>query len=428
MNPDEQNPWWAGEPDEKYESWQANPIKWVPQLLTKIPTTTPGLSFLTGPRQVGKTTLLKIMVAEALKGKRDPHGIFYCACDELAESRELGDVLDNYLAMRDARAITCSLIILDEITAVKDWWRAIKARLDNGKMTNDTVIISGSASIELLKEKERFPGRRGTGQDFVLYPLSFREFTVLSLTNLIARPLSDLLVEGSNIDAFIAPNRVYAGRLDTLFQDYLIAGGFPTPVLDFLARRNIRQETKRTALDWVRGEIRRADKSDSLMKEIMTYLLRARNTPISWLSVTRETSINSPHTVQSYVEVLEQLYVGKIIEFLAPDGKVQHRKNKKFHLIDPVITRVLANYTGVQVLDETLVESTIAMHVARVAPIFYWKNTSEVDIVGILDGKQVGIEVKWGPRHHRKPLHLKPFFQLVKDSIPCFLASINWEL
>ena len=426
MKPDEQNPWWMGEPDEKYEAWRSKPIKWVPKLAEKIPTGTPGLHFLTGPRQVGKTTLLKILISEELNKKKDPRALFYCTCDELIDHRELGETLDNYLAMRDARKIDHSLILLDEITLVEDWWRAIKARIDNGKIARDTVIISGSASIELLKEKERFPGRRGAGQDFVLYPLSFQDFAALTVKELITRSLHDLVSAGSSIDAFIAPNRVFAGKLGNLFQDYLTAGGFPTPVQDFLGTRMIRQETKRTFLDWVRGEVRRAEKSDGFMKEIIAYLLRTRNSPVSWQSITRETSINSPHTVQSYIEALEQLYIGRILRLIGPDGKIQHRKNKKFHFIDPFVARILADYTSVQILDETLVESTVAMHVARAFPTYYWRNSTEVDVIGLIDGTQVGFEVKWGPARRRKPIHLKRFFQLVQDTIPTFLASTNW--
>lgn len=57
------------------------------------------LYFLVGPRQVGKTTALKIFIYEQLK-VRDPKSIFYYSCDELSDCRELGEVLDAFLSAR----------------------------------------------------------------------------------------------------------------------------------------------------------------------------------------------------------------------------------------------------------------------------------------------------------------------------------------
>jgi uncharacterized protein len=48
---------------------------------------------------------------------------------------------------------------------VEEWHRAVKARIDKGLFKNDVIIISGSASLEILKQKEYFPGRRGSGRD-----------------------------------------------------------------------------------------------------------------------------------------------------------------------------------------------------------------------------------------------------------------------
>jgi predicted AAA+ superfamily ATPase len=63
-----QNPWWRGrehiEEDEDFARWKASSIKWVPPLLNKIGLEPYALHFVTGPRQVGKTTLLKLLVKQ----------------------------------------------------------------------------------------------------------------------------------------------------------------------------------------------------------------------------------------------------------------------------------------------------------------------------------------------------------------------------
>jgi hypothetical protein len=49
---------------------------------------TPSLNFVVGPRQVGKTTALKISIHDLLR-RRNPKGTFYYSCDELSDYREL---------------------------------------------------------------------------------------------------------------------------------------------------------------------------------------------------------------------------------------------------------------------------------------------------------------------------------------------------
>lgn len=91
------------------------------------------------------------------------------------------------------------------------------------------MIITGSSSIELLKEKERFPGRRGNGQDYLLLPLSFQEYTSLFLKDLVISSFNSSLT----VEQIIQPNLIYKNRIQALFQDYLKTGGFPIPIQNF---------------------------------------------------------------------------------------------------------------------------------------------------------------------------------------------------
>jgi predicted AAA+ superfamily ATPase len=56
----DQNPWWYGEVDKKFEEWKNKPLKWVPPILEEFNFKPFSLNFIVGPRQVGKTTALKI--------------------------------------------------------------------------------------------------------------------------------------------------------------------------------------------------------------------------------------------------------------------------------------------------------------------------------------------------------------------------------
>ncbi len=417
------NPWWKNEVDEVYEEWLKAEIRWVPKIINELSIKPFSLHFLVGPRQVGKTTLLKIFIQKLLKKKLNPKSIFYYSCDELLDYKELAEILDNYLAARKEWGIKSSVIVLDEITFVEEWYRAIKARIDRKLFRNDVLIITGSASIELLKEKERFPGRRGFGKDIFYLPMDFGEY-VLNFGKIDLKQTSFSSIE--RVKKCINSNRLFSEQIDELFKKYLESGGYPLAIKDVLLRGKVSISTIKTYLDWLKNEWKNFNKNERYMKEIISYILKSRLSPISWLGVAKNTSAASPHTVQDYVETLERLFCVKVLNIIMPDSKVLHRKNKKVHILDPFLYRVFSHYTRADIFDEVIVESVVASHLSRVFDIYYWKNRSEVDVVAVKDGKQIGFEVKWGFKHHKKPRHLREIYTLDKESISLFLASVKW--
>jgi hypothetical protein len=420
---EEQNPWWKREKDKTYEEWEEAEVRWVPSIVQKFTLRPFSLHFLVGPRQIGKTTALKIFIHKLLEDGREPKSIFYFACDELADYKELGEVLDNYLTAKKEWKIRSSLLILDEITFVEDWWRSIKARVDRRVFEKDVVIVTGSTSIEVLKEKERFPGRRGYGKDIYFYPLDFNEYVKIFGK---VEPKSCLIKELNKIEICTKANRIFSETLSGLFSRYLETGGFPLPIRDAFTEGRFSIKTIKLYLDWLKNDWMKMGKSERYMKEVIRFILKARLSPVSWINIARETSINSPHTTQSYVEVLENLLCAKVLNIISPDFKILYRKNKKIHITDPFIYKVFSYYTRQEVLTENIVESAVVSHLSRVVDTFFWRNSSEIDVIALIDNKQIGFEVKWGFRSYRKPRHIRKIFSLNKTNLPLFFSSIKW--
>lgn len=424
---EDQNPWWMNEEDHTYERWRDSKIRWIPSIIGKFSIDPYALHFLVGPRQVGKTTAVKIFIYKLLKEKkkRNPRSIFYYSCDELSDYRELGEVLDGYMSARSGWGIKSSTIFLDEVTFVEDWWRAVKSRIDRGVFSRDVLFITGSASIEMLKQKEYFPGRRGNGIDINFLPMDFGEYVEkFGRIGLKKTGIDDL----DGMDRAISANGLYSNRIIEFFKNYLRTGGFPIPIKEFMEKGKISVNSKKIYLDWLRGDWRRVGKSDKYMKEVISYILSAKLSPVSWIGMAKETSINSPHTARSYVEALEHSFAVKVLNMISPDFKVLYRKNKKIHVTDPFIYQVLSYYTGREILEENVVESVVACHLSRVAETYFWRNRTELDAVSIINGRQVGFEVKWGFKPVRRPSHLSRVISLKRENLPLFLSSISWVL
>lgn len=90
------NPWWKGpeefKSDPDYQKWLEKKIKWIPKIVTELKLEPFALHFILGPRQVGKTTALKLLIKDLLT-HLEPKAIFYFRCDELSDYKELAELL-----------------------------------------------------------------------------------------------------------------------------------------------------------------------------------------------------------------------------------------------------------------------------------------------------------------------------------------------
>lgn len=204
-----------------------------------------------------------------------------------------------------------------------------------------------------------------------------------------------------------------------------MTGGFPLAILERTVRKKIGEQPRRALLDGFRSDLSKSGKNESTMKEVIAYLINARAEPISWLSIAKNTSIASLNTAKSYGELLKDLMVVTILEYVDASGKIIHRKNRKVHFIDPFLYNVLAEYTRVEPNTEALVEGVVASHIARRFRVHYWRNSGGVDCVVFENGESYGFEVKWNVKHATRPRWVSKFMTLNKENLPLFLVSLS---
>ncbi|RLE90547.1 MAG: hypothetical protein DRN04_14815 [Thermoprotei archaeon] len=183
-------------------------IKWSPLWIKDISLKPFSLNFITGSRQVGKTTGVKILVKKLLS-QTVPKAVFYYNYDFISSSKELKKIINFYLKIKYSNKIKTSYIILDEVTGVEYWWKIIKGYIDLGIFGNDVLIVLGSASFRLRKFAEAFPGRKGYGTTIEVLPLSFGEYVQVHEE----KPLKSNYI-----------------KVKTLFEKYLNTGGFPRSI------------------------------------------------------------------------------------------------------------------------------------------------------------------------------------------------------
>jgi len=446
-----QNPWWKGREklgdDEDYRKWETKKHKWIPDFIGKIDLKRYSLNFILGPRQVGKTTSLKLLVKRLLDLGVDVERIFYFRCDKISDFKELDEIVSGYLDMRRRMGIKSSYILLDEITFPREWYRSIKFLIDSGKLREDVLVLTGSTSLLAKREVEMFPGRRGKGRDFTLLPLSFRDFVKVADVDLYSKLPTFKNLNEDEIKAKTSACLPLLDELNLLFEDYMVCGGFPLAVESFLIDGHVERSVYEAYLAWLKNDITRVGRSVEIARAVLKVLLTKTPSPISWESIAKEIEIKSPKTASAYIHLLNSLFVTLTLYHIDPSrGSVNFGKNKKIHFLDPFFYTLFSDWCLVELRDfePKIVEAIVASHLARYTStggefgrnVFYWRNREEVDVIVESNGLK-GFEIKWGGKTKGKRRitgKMKQFVTLSKNTfeeeplvtpVSAFLACIG---
>jgi len=405
-----QNVWWEGkiENDPHILQWKEHEKRWIPHHLETLPLKPFSLNIVIGPRQAGKTTLIKLAVEKLLKGGISPKSVLYARCDEILDAKQLREVIDTFFAYAGSKE---AFIFLDEITDIDGWEKVIKGFIDDGDFRKAVVTVSGSNAFQLQKGAELFPGRRGSGKDIYVLPLSFREYLAIvspGLTDKIPKLNEIDTIEASDIRKILPMQN----ELQKHLHDYLQCGGFPLAVLSYLKERKVSEEAKETYRSWIVGDILKNGKSDQLAREVLKVVLSKIPSPVSWEGIAQETTIKSPPTLSSYIELFERLFFMLPLYCVSPDkGTKEFAKNKKLHLFDPFLYHLSEEWCMQQVehKNDVIAEAVLATHIARFLAskyearrvndyVGYWKNGYEIDVVALTKKGLCGFEMKWSDR------------------------------
>lgn len=426
----QQNPWWKNRDkisdDKEIREFQAAKIKWVPRLKYTIKFDRDKIYTLRGPRQVGKTTLIKNLIKELLFQIEDSKSIFYYTCDIIANEKELLEVINVYLKWASAFNLDRKYIFLDEISSVKNWEKGLKNLIDTGILKNTSIILTGSHSIDIKHSIERLPGRRGEGNetlDKILLPMKFAEFAE-TINPTIKKLFKDYLLEGElrrkiilglfdkQVDHVMNLLRIYQDELDRLFEQYLITGGVPRPINEFFSKNSIDNSTYEIYIRSLVGDLARWQIQERFAKQVIRSVSNKLTTAISWQSIAKETDIGSHNTVVKYIEILENSFVLSTLYQIDFTKKiVDYKKEKKIYFNDPFIFHSLRawvsgqtdyfnstlSYLDIPENKSKLVESVVENHLIRLMytthlsdvftpyeHVFYWKKKGkkiEVDFV-----------------------------------------------
>jgi predicted AAA+ superfamily ATPase len=238
-----------------------------------------GVLLVRGPRQYGKSTWLESKLQETI-ASHGPGSALYLNGDELADADTLGRALAE-AAAGFPRGDRVRRLFVDEITAVRDWQRALKRTIDAGELRGILVVTTGSKATDLRRGSERLPGRRGRldRTTYLFTPVSFGEF-----------------------------RRVCGPRLgERALTAYLLSGGCPAACSALAERGHLPEYLVEMMRDWIYGECAASGRQRAALVAVMENILKWGGTPVGQAKLAREAGLANNTVAAAYVELLSDL-------------------------------------------------------------------------------------------------------------------------
>jgi predicted AAA+ superfamily ATPase len=387
----------------------------------------PQMVSVTGPRRVGKSTLLQQCIQQLIADAEDPvaqaRRIVYFSMQD--PGLELpGFDQDRFFNQLVATATAAAkggttYLFLDEIQRFPRWELYLKKYYD--LKTPVRFVVSGSASTPIFrKSRESLLGRI---KDFHVLPFSFREWLYIRMQETASREqlvaLRKLGNMGRGVQAHLSAEGVvtvlqvaalHAGMAGAhvSVENFLFEGGFPEvwnlPTLlakqEYLYQNQVERVIFEDLL--VAAEFRKPE----MLRRFYLGLLKDPGRESNLSQVSKELGMVRS-TIDSYFPLLEATDLVWRLHKHTSTKSTPKAGNFKTYLVDLAVRNAVMKLSQEQmVADAALMgayaENVVANHLRRwpgLVELGYWRrNNDEIDFIVDLGATRIAVEVKY--RNH----------------------------
>lgn len=360
---------------------------------------------LVGSRQVGKTSILYLLIQELLAKDIEENSIFYFDLEDFEFLELLNSGVGNFIQYLQGLGVNLQkrlFVFLDEIQYLNNPTNFLKLLADHYK--NIKVICSGSSTLDIKRKfKDSLVGRKIV---FEIHTLSFSEFLSFKKKDHLIRLQKEFSFQKIKDDDFNPPEilDIWKKELTDEFEEYLIYGGYPAVSLQQEKDKKITilQELYHT---YVRKDIKQLftlediGAFNNLVKLLAFQIGNLVN--LSELS----TSLScSRQTIEKYLFILENTFIIKMImPFFANKRKEIIKMSKVFFYDIGLRNQVTKNTASLSLrpdagaLIENYVFSYLNNNLRIGEELKFWrtKTGNEIDFVVESGDSLLPIEVKY---------------------------------
>lgn len=401
-----QNPWQKGKiPEFPYIQRDIMPdlIRWLEEREALV---------VTGPRQAGKSTLLKALIKFLLE-KRKVRGkdIFYFNLDDARIIKFLSTP-EDFIKFIQSFSPRQAYIFIDEAQRLENPGLFLKCIYDLG--LNFKIIISGSSSLEL--KSKIFESLTGRKIVFHLFPFSFREF--------LKTKSSFEFKEIGSWDDLILQDKIYSSFLNKCLEEYLTYGGYPRVVLekDIVKKKELLWEiyssyVEKDVVNFLKIEL--PDKYNNLAKVLSSQIGNLVNIN----ELTNTLGLNRS-TVEKYISTLRATFIISLVSPFYKNIRSEISKMPKVYFNDTGLRNsIIDSFGEVNIRPDRgeLLENFIytQLKVSKfLKNVRFWrtKTGGEIDFVIEFDKEIIGLESKFSS--FAKPSFSRSLRHFVRDYKP----------
>jgi hypothetical protein len=382
------NPWWREPGARRALAWPVRrgvhrrlleglgrPEEWRAQVLL-------------GPRQVGKTTLLKQLADDLLDRGWPPRNLTYFDLEDFRLKRDVDPAEIVELRPPGAEADLPQVFLLDELQHMARWDRWLKYAVDNRV---GRIVATGSAS-SLLREGGRESGL-GRWDEILLEGLTFREFSALT---------AGLDTEGDTGGEGTSGRRGGLEGDPELVERYLALGGFPAHAMSgdpSLVRERLRTDVVDRA---IRRDLGGQVEDPERLRRLFVYLAQQSGAEQNASDRADDLGLD-PRTVSRWIDLLEDTFLIAALPRGTASAKAAARlrgRPKLYAADHGLITAFAETSPGDSEVRSRVFEAVVYRHLREVArarggEVRYlrWANELEVDFVLEAAGERIAIEV-----------------------------------
>lgn len=313
--------------------------------------------FVGGPRQVGKTTIAKLI------GKKDFKYPLYLNWDFRNDRKKI---------LEEKFESETDLIIFDELHKYKNWRNYLKGEFDKNK-GRFNILVTGSARLDIYRRGG--DSLLGRYRYLRLHPFSARE--VLNIK--------------SDVKTLREPKLINHKNSADIFDRLFLFGGFPEPFIkrDLKILRRFHNERLERLIEEDIRDIENVRDLSAL--QILIEILPSKVGSLFSLNSLKEDLGVTHKTIALWVDVLERFYYHFRIYPFAASAIRSLRKEPKIYLWD-----------WSQVEDEAAkLENMVASHLLKMAHFFYDTEGYKVELNFLRDRE--GREVDFIVTVNKKP-------------------------
>ncbi len=366
----------------------------------------PEVIAIKGPRQAGKTTLLKIIHQKLVKEGVNPELINSLNFENrnLVEQFETNPV-DFVGSFINPKIDSPQYLFLDEYQYVSNGGQKLKLVYDT-YAPKLKLIITGSSSLELTGKVAKF--MVGRMLSAYLFPFTFDEFLQARNTRLyrVWQERNQVLQKFLFADSSTTKQKedIFLSELMPFWEEYVSFGGYPAVVTE------PEKELKQTLLvnlinTYIERDIIELLGEESVTEfRFLTRLLAAQTGQLlNYQQLSNDTTLYY-RKVKHFLSVLQETFLIKQLLPLHGNLSTELKKNPKIYFLDSGLRNALVdNFAGLDyrtdkgALVESVVLSNIVYAMKSEAEVLFWRTTggAEVDFVIRKGTKLFPVEAKY---------------------------------